>query len=138
MTGSDGGGGSGNPVCDDERLSRFLLFSRWFAREAGRVKPDAFVPHPFIELSVSCTESLPEEQIWQLGGDVARQRSGTTLYGRADLAVRSVRLQGLDVHRDDTPRYHANITGWSDAGKAAQRMKAAELAAASSLVLREA
>ncbi len=93
------------PVAPEERISRFILYSRWFAASTGRVKPDAFIPHQ------------------------------PTLHGRADLLAETVFNQNLAIERDDTPLYHANIKGWSSDGKDAQRSKAIELAAASTLVL---
>ena len=129
--------GEGLPhVADHERLSRFLLFSRWFTRQTRRVKPDAFIPHPRIELSVSCTEGLIEREIWPLGETVVQERpDDVTLYGRADLTAGAVRKQRLDVARNDNPPRHANIIGWPSEGKDAQRMRAIELAATSTLVL---
>lgn len=56
--------------------------------------------------------------------------------GRADLPAECVLAQSTRVERDDTPQYHANILGWPVESKEAQRMKALELAAGSTLVLR--
>lgn len=125
-------------VNDHERISRFLLFSRWFSREHRRVKPDAFIPHPRIELSVSCTDALSEEDIWPLGQLVIEQRADKVkLYGRGDLIARDVRTQKLEIKRDDKPPRHANIIGWPNESRSAQRMMAIELAAASKLVIHE-
>jgi hypothetical protein len=124
------------PVNPEERISRFILYSRWFAASKGRVKPDAFIPHPHIELSVSCTEGLEDHVIWESGKQVvANHPNQPTLHGRADLQAKTVFNQGLTIERDDTPLYHANIRGWSPDDKDAQRSKAIELAAASTLVL---
>lgn len=123
-------------VPDNERISRYLFFKRWFARESRRVKPDAFVPHPYIELSVSCTHGLAEEAVWEIGRNTAESRKDKPpLLGRGDLAAGHVRKQGLLVARDDHPPFHANILGWPTDGKSAQRMKAVELAAESTLFL---
>ena len=123
-------------VSSHERLSRFLFFRRWFAREKSRVKPDAFIPHPYIELSVACTEGLEENTIWEIGNATAAARSDAPpLLGRADLLARDVFEQDLTLDRNDNPQYHANILGWSAGGKEAQRMQAVELAAKSSLHL---
>lgn len=122
-------------VADTERISRFLFFRRWYARATGRVKPEAFDPHPYIELSVSCTETLDENLVWQIGRNTAESRKDKpTLHGRADLHAHAVRAQALDILRDDNPLYHANIIGW-DGEKGAQLSKAQELAAASQLFL---
>ena len=122
-------------VANSERVSRFLFFSRWFARTTLRVKPEAFIPHPHVELSVSCTEGLDEPAIWQIGRETAeRRRDRPNLHGRADVSAEAVRAQGLDVLRDDQPRFHANIVGWGGE-RAAQISKAQQIAAAASLVL---
>jgi len=122
-------------VCDSERISRFLFSRRWFAPSTGRVKPEAFVPHPYIQLSVSCTEGLDENHVWQIGQETAESRKDKpTLHGRADLTAQAVRLQELEIIRDDKPRFHANVVGW-DGEKAAQLSKAQEMAAASTLLL---
>jgi len=125
-------------VRDDERLSRFLLFSRWFSRVQNRVKPDAYIPHPRVELSVSCTEALAESEVWPLGQAVVDSRSdNVTLYGRGDVRASVVRVQKLQIIRDDQPLRHANIVGWPIDSKESQRMLALEIAAASSLVIHE-
>jgi hypothetical protein len=125
-------------VANHEQVSRFLLFKRWFSRESKRVKAEAFIPHPYIELSVSCTESLSVDAIWSLGQAVVEQRSDSVrLYGRGDLKAATVRAQKLEITRDDNPKYHANITDWPNEGKAVQRMIAIELAAESKLVMHE-
>ena len=123
-------------VVDHERISRFLFYNRWFARQAQRIKPDAFIPHPHIELSVSCSEGLTETEVWKVGQQTAEARSdGRPLLGRGDLTARDFREQGLEIERDDNPMYHANIRGWSQNGKDAQRMKAIELAARAKLIV---
>jgi hypothetical protein len=125
-------------IADQERISRFLLFKRWFKQSSSKVNVDAFIPPRSLELSVSCTEGLAEQEIWPLGLWVVEQRpDNVTLYGRGDLTAQNVRTQGLEVERDDNPPRHANITGWVSEDKPAQRMKAVELAAASKLVMHE-
>jgi Tfp pilus assembly protein PilX len=124
-------------VTADERISRFLFYHRWFAPTTKRVKPDAFIPHPHVELSVSCTEGLDEPLVWGLGEQAAKSHSNQpTLHGRADLKAEAFFQQGLKIIRDDQPRYHANVTGWPSSGKDAQRIKAIELAAAATLHLK--
>ena len=125
----------GMSIADTDRLSRFLFFRRWYAPTMGRVKPEAFVPHPYIELSVSCTEGLDENLVWQIGRETAdSRRDKPTLHGRADLAAQAIRAQQLEVVRDDRPLYHANIVGW-EGERSAQLSKAQEMAAASTLVV---
>ncbi len=125
-------------VHDRERLSRFLLFSKWLSVVQRRVKPDAFIPHPRTELSVFCTEGLSEPEIWTAGEQVVSSRAdNATLYGRADLKALDIRRNKLQVVRDDIPPRHANIIGWPADDRASQRMIAVELAASSSLALNE-
>lgn len=122
-------------VADEERLSRFLFSSKWFAATTGRVKPEAFLPHPRIELSVSCTESLKESTIWEIGQSTAAAHSQKpNLHGRADVCARVFRSQGLEIRRDDQPMYHANITGWQE-DRSAQISKAQQIAAEAKLQL---
>jgi hypothetical protein len=115
-------------VQDSERLSRFLLFSRWY--NTTRVKVDAFICQPHTELSVSCTEGLEENHVWELGRQTAVTRNDRPrLHGRADIRALHVRRQSLEVIRDDTPAFHANIVGWLGNTKESQRLQALELAA---------
>ncbi len=114
-------------VADLERLSRFIFFSKWYARTTRRVKPDAFIPHPYIELSVSCTDGLSDEVVWNIGNDTATsRRDNPALHGRADLKTKVIRQQALDVVRDDNPLYHANIVGWGGE-RSAQISKAQQI-----------
>jgi len=122
-------------VASTDRISRFLFTRRWFAPTTGRVKPEAFTPHPHVDLSVSCTEGLAKNPVWQLGREKAeRHTNKPTLHGRADLMAHVIRNQRLEIVRDDKPLYHANVVGW-DGEKAAQISKAQQIAAESKLVL---
>ena len=75
--------GTGKPVTADEQLARFLL-QRSHLRQDGTVKQDAFIPHPWPELSVTRHLQLTEKELWSIGQNVARQ-TAKTLYGRADV-----------------------------------------------------
>jgi hypothetical protein len=119
-------------VTDLERITRFIFSSRWFARTTRRVKPEAFIPHPYMKLSVSCTEGLKDDTVWRIGRETAAAHSQSpTLHGRAD--ARAIRDQLLEIERDDIPLYHANIVGW-EGERSAQISKAQEIAAASTLL----
>jgi hypothetical protein len=116
------------PVANDEMLARFILFSRWF-REDRTIRPDAFIPHPYPDLSVTRHTGISETQLWQFGEQVA-QETERTLYGRSDVlgqAVRNVKLEPVAAPMQDNPN-HVNIVGWP-ATKAEQKSFAQKLAA---------
>ena len=114
-------------VTDDESLARFVLFQRWIRSSDNTVKPDAFVPYPYSDLSVSRHLGLSESDIWQIGRTVASSRPAT-LYGRADIQALHVKRQSLRIVPTPEPRNHANVTGWPK-DKPAQKIIAQELAA---------
>ena len=127
-------------VADNEVLARFLLFRRWFSPEQQRVKPDAFIPHPHTELSVTRHIGLEECELWDLGQDVVRQRSSSgerdfILYGRADVEAIVAKDQRLEVISSEPPRNHANVVRWPLNDKPAQKIIALELAAKAKLHL---
>lgn len=130
--------GAGSPVSSDEQLARFILFSKWIrsAESVKTVRPDAFIPHPYPDLSVTRHKGLTGQKLWQIGQGVADARPAT-LYGRADIRATEVRRQSLDVE----PRpvagnpNHANVTGWP-VDKPAQKIIAQELAAKANFVPR--
>jgi len=116
------------PVAADEQLARFILFSKWFRSDAT-VRPEAFMPHPHVDLSVTRHQSLSEHEIWAIAQGVAGVR-GVTLYGRADICAADVLRQSLNVKSapvQNNPN-HANIIGWPEQ-KPAQKIIALQLAA---------
>ena len=117
------------PVTSDEQLARFILSSNWIRKSDQTVKPDAFIPHPYPDLSVTRHKSLTEQQLWQIGQVIADSRPAT-LYGRADIQTSSVRRQGLEVDpkRLANNQNHANVIGWPT-DKPTQKIIAQELAA---------
>lgn len=120
-------------VASDELLSRYILFSGWI-RNDGTVKPDAFIPPPDLDLSVTRLKYLPEQEVWRIGQSIASARPAT-LYGRADVPAAEVRRRALDVVPrpvDDNPN-HAVVIGWPS-DRPAQKMIAQELAAKSRFV----
>lgn len=98
------------PVTDDELLARFVLFSNWI-RHDKTVRPDAFIPHPYPDLSVTRHIGLSESELWQLGQNVS-DKIGRPLYGRADIQAFAVKKQSLRIQPTPEPKNHANITGW--------------------------
>lgn len=127
--------GPGEAIASSELLARFILFSRWI-RNNKTVKPDAFIPHPYPDLSVTRLKDLPEQEVWHIGQSIANARLAT-LYGRADIPVAEVRRQALDVEPrpvDNNPN-HATVIGWP-VDKPAQKIIAQELAAKARFVPR--
>jgi hypothetical protein len=116
-------------VADEECLARFIFFSNWIRNADQTVKPNAFIPHPYPDLSVTRHINLSEEALWKVGQNVADARQ-INFYGRADICAIAVRRQSLKIDSApvaDNPN-HANITGWP-ADKPAQKIIALELAA---------
>jgi len=118
-----------NAVSDEECLARFILFYKW-VRNDQTVRPDAFIPHPYPNLSVIRHTGLSTDELWQVGQCIADSRS-LTLYGRADIQALEVKKRSLCIQPTSTPKNHANIIGWP-VNKPAQKMIAQELAAVAS------
>jgi hypothetical protein len=121
------------PLPDEELVSRFITSSRWYRPLDNTVKADAFIPHPWPDLSVSRHKDLNEAQLWKIGEEITKSRAQTTnLHGRADLTVGQIKETRLHVEPQPVPENlnHAVITGWPP-DKAAQKILAQELAAAS-------
>lgn len=111
-----------------ELLARYLLQGSHIRADLT-IRPDAFVPHPRSELSVTRHLDLTPEQIWAFGDQVARQ-TGKRLHGRADvvaIAFINRRLQVRPAPEADNLN-HANVTGWP-VDKPAQKILALEIAA---------
>jgi hypothetical protein len=122
-------GGTLPTVDPDEWLARFIHYQRYI-RQDRTIRPDAFIPYPYPDLSVTRHLQLSEIQLWEIGQDVARQ-VGQTLRGRADVQVSVFRRQELNVVEAplvENPN-HANVTGWP-AEKPAQKVIAQQIAAA--------
>lgn len=116
-------------VADEEKLSRFILSSKLIRNIDQTVKPDAFIPHPYPDLSATRHLYLSEVAIWGKGQGVADTR-GKPLYGRADFYAHDARKQLLEIQSDpslNNPN-HANIVNWP-ADKPSQKIIAQQLAA---------
>lgn len=126
------------PVADREDLARFILVEKHVRRDGSlpEIKAVAFLPYKHVELSVTRHRDLQADELWALGQQVADMRQ-LPLVGRGDLTTNVPRQQGLDVVPAEGPgkgaRNHANIVGWPSE-KAAQMVKALELAAAAQFV----
>lgn len=99
------------PVDDGEKLARFILTERHIRKSDKTVKPEALIPSPHIELSVTRHRGFSDDEVWSSGNDVAIIRN-RPLIGRADFNAADARQQKLDVKPDEPPRNHANIIGW--------------------------
>jgi hypothetical protein len=123
------------PIDADEWLARFIHYQRYI-RQDGTVRADAFIPHPYRDLSVTRHLQLSERELWGIGRDVARQIN-KTLHGRVDAQVFVFQKQQLRVVADpvlpSNPN-HANVIGWPEE-KPAQKIVAQQIAAEASKVL---
>jgi len=116
-------------IDDAERLARFV-FRRDHVRADSTVKPDAFIPHPHADCSVTRHTGISELGLWDRGEAVGAMRN-LPLRGRADVTALAVRGAGLEPEtapREGNPQ-HANIVGWP-AGKPNQKHQAQLLAKA--------
>lgn len=120
----------------NELLARFVTSSRWFRPSDSTVKPEAFIPYPYPELSVTRHRQFSEEELWKVGQAITDGRT-INLHGRADISAENVRKQKLTVEPRPVPENlnHADILGWPP-DKPAQKILALELAAAARLVMK--
>ncbi len=129
---------SSNPVEPEEKLSRYILQSNLVRKTDNTVKPEAFVPHPREDLSVTRHLDLDQEAIWSVGEDVARKRE-KKLYGRAVNQASTYLEQKLKVlPAPDLPGNpnHANVTGWPP-DKESQKMIAILIAGEAEYIPRQ-
>ncbi|MFH1746390.1 MAG: hypothetical protein ABIG44_05025 [Planctomycetota bacterium] len=125
-------------VTPDETLVRFILFSNHIRPSDDTIKPDAFIPHPRNELSVTRHRDATEDEVWGVGMAVAEALQ-RTLHGRGDVLASAFLEQGLVVTPDPIINHpvnpnHANVTGWPKDDKGQQRLLALEVAARAKLV----
>ena len=97
------------------------------------MKADAFIPHPREELSLTRQIKATEGELWNEGARIAALRD-RPLYGRAIVAAQAFLDEGLTVEArpilPENPN-HADAIRWP-AEKAAQKMKALQIAAKAS------
>jgi len=111
-----------------ETLSRFIVSSRHIRNSDETVKADAFVPHPYEELSVNRDKEVTDEETCGVGYVVA-QKLGRTLYGRADALAAtytSLQLTTIAAPIPENPN-QVNVCNWP-LGKPEQILKAKEIA----------
>ncbi|MBS0263332.1 MAG: hypothetical protein JSS02_15425 [Planctomycetes bacterium] len=115
-------------VESNERVARFIIFSRHYRPSDKSVKPDAFMPHPRVELSLTRHREATMAELWREGERVAALR-GAILYGRADVNVEAFLNQQLSVIANPLPENlnHADAVLWPTE-KSAQKMKATIIA----------
>jgi len=115
-----------SPVSLEELLARFILSKRQI-RQNMTLKPEAFMPHPYIDLSVTRHHDLSKDEIWSIGWDVADKIS-KPLLGRADVRAHEFESRGLSINEAPVPSNpnHADVTGWP-ADKSAQKIIALEI-----------
>jgi len=117
-------------IGNEEEVARFVLSSRWIRKVDLTIKPDAFMPHPYTELSVTRHRGISTNQIWKHGKVVATQ-TNKTLYGRVDVRVSNVRKHDIDVVARPIPGEnpnHACLVDWPK-DKSEQKSKAQEIVA---------
>jgi hypothetical protein len=100
-----------NQILATEIVSRFLTQSDWI-RQDDSVRPDAFVPHPYRDLSVSRVLSLNDDQVWEIARRVAASIP-KRLHGRLDspAGLYADPLWVAASPIDENPN-HADVTGW--------------------------
>ena len=116
-----------------EKLARYILFSKHI-RADRTIKPDAFIPHPRADLSVTRHLMAADDELWLVGHAVAREIE-RSLYGRGDIQAVSCNRRSLSVVAAPIPNNpnHANIIGWPP-DKPGQKNIAQEIAAESAFV----
>ena len=114
-------------VAPDEVLARYVLYSR-HVREDLTLRPEAFIPHPYEELSVTRHREATENEVWSVGDDVAKETK-RTLHGRGDVTANRFLAQQLRVIAKPVARNpnHADVSGWPKE-KYIQKLMAQEIA----------
>jgi len=123
-------------VESNERLSRFVFSRSHINQQTKLLKADAFVPHPYEELSVMRDREATEAEIWAAGHLIGEVRSKSvgrlvSLRGRGDAIAGTYHDQKLKTVPDPVPGNpnHVNVTGWpSKDDKASQKLIALEIA----------
>jgi hypothetical protein len=127
------------PAIDNsELLARFVTSSRWYRAIDQSVKPDAFIPYPYPDLSVTRHAGFSESRLWEIGqGIVEAVPRRPTLHGRADVTAGDVRTTNLQIEPRPEPMNpnHADIIGWPS-DKPSQKARAQQLAAVAHFTLR--
>ncbi len=120
-------------VENTEILARYVLQSNHFRKADKTAKPELFMPHPHQDLSVTRHRDATEDEIWQIGKNVAQQRN-KKFYGRFDIQAKDCQIDSLKVEPKPLPNNpnHADITGWTSS-KPDQKALALKIAASQSI-----
>jgi hypothetical protein len=115
-------------VGDGETLARYIFWDDHIRKDLT-LKPAAFIPYPYPDLSFTRHLGLSEQLIWGHGEEVAAIR-GKPLLGRADVGVSPLRTWGLTPQAAPTGTnlHHVNVVGWPS-DKPKQKIIAMEIAA---------
>jgi len=113
-------------VEQDDMLARYI-FSRRQIRADDSVKPEALMPSPHPDMSVTRHLTLSEGEIWAFGEHISVQRK-LALQGRLDLLALNLTKHELQVDPDPLPdnTNHANVTNWPH-DKSAQKQLALDI-----------
>src|SRR5260370_13037497 len=87
----------------DELVARFITSIKWVRGSDNTVRQDAFIPHPYPELSVTRHRGLSAENLWRIGQQIADSRPAT-LYGRADATPAAGKRQKPEVEPPPGPQ----------------------------------
>jgi hypothetical protein len=122
---------------DSEFLVRYITSRRHY-RSDLTVKPEAFTPNPYTELSVTKKDKLTDDQLWAIGKDIVQESDPPkSLHGRSEFDLTTARDFTLPVKPDPTPKnpHHVVIYNWP-VGKPDQKIHALKIAeVASNLIL---
>jgi hypothetical protein len=117
-------------VAPSETLARFILYGKHIRPSDQTLKPDAFMPHPYLDLSVTRHLLASEDELWTVGQGIA-ELQGRPLHGRGDIRADTCDAEGLRVQADPVEGNpnHAIVVDWP-AEKSAQKSIAQQIAAA--------
>ncbi len=98
----------------DELVTRFIYSERNIRKSTKRPKRGVFDPSPHMELSVTHSTGLSENDIWELGKQTIGNAPGRSkIYARADIPVQSLTDVKLRALRDDKPFIrHTSVIDW--------------------------
>jgi hypothetical protein len=121
----------------DESLARYVLQSSHIRQSNGTLKPDAFIPHPYRDLSMTRHLLASEAELRAIGENIAAA-IGKTFYGRGDIRTSVCLAQKLLAKADPVPGNpnHASVSDWPG-DKPAQKIIAQEIAAMSIFIAKE-
>jgi hypothetical protein len=124
-------------------------------RSGSPLRPNAWLPHPRVELSVFRIDGWSEEEILKQGDHVAAEREENHRaaiiaqgkeyppdkitfrnLGRGEIHAGHVRSTGLDVVPREPPPRHADIIGWPPITGNRKQDEAAQMVRALRLVER--